>query len=240
MFCLFISGQAVKRCPCHCLHALFFTCLVLFLGSFTFKMAATAALKYLLPTEKICVQLGLRKDPDAGKYWRQEKRMTEDKMDVITNSKDVSLSKLQELVIDREAWRAAVHGVSKSGTRLNWLNWSFPGGTSGKEPTCQCRRHKRQGFTLWVGKIPWRRAWQPTPVFLPGESHGQRSLAGCSPQSHIQSDRTEATYHARMQCSFKWELQSLNRNTHKTRLCTDQLTKVLWSVGHRNLALYFP
>ena len=48
-------------------------------------------------------------------------------------------------------------------------------GTSGKEPACQCRGHKRYGFNPWVGKIPWRRAWQPTPVFLPGESHGQRS-----------------------------------------------------------------
>ena len=46
----------------------------------------------------------------------------------------------------------------------------FPGGASGKEPTCQCRRQKRQGFDSWVGKMPWRRAWQPTPVFLPGES----------------------------------------------------------------------
>ena len=52
------------------------------------------------------------------------------------------------------------------------------GGASGKEPACQCRRHKRRGFDPWVGKIPWRRAWQPTPVFSPGESHGQRSLAG--------------------------------------------------------------
>ena len=42
----------------------------------------------------------------------------------------------------------------------------------------QCRRH---GFDSWVGKIPWRRKWQPTPVFLPGESHGQRSLVGYSP-----------------------------------------------------------
>ena len=42
----------------------------------------------------------------------------------------------------------------------------------------QCRR---PGFDPWVGKIPWRRAWQPTPVFLPGESHGQRSLEGYSP-----------------------------------------------------------
>jgi len=56
----------------------------------------------------------------------------------------------------------------------------FPDDTSGKEPACQCRRCKRQGFSLWVGKIPWRRAWQPIPVFLPGESHGQRSLVGCS------------------------------------------------------------
>ena len=47
---------------------------------------------------------------------------------------------------------------------------------NGKEPTCQCKRHKRLMIDPWVGKILWRRAWQPTPVFLPGESHGQRSL----------------------------------------------------------------
>ena len=43
----------------------------------------------------------------------------------------------------------------------------------------------------WVGKIPWRREWQPTPVFLPGESHGQRSLMGYSPRGHKESDMTE-------------------------------------------------
>ena len=48
----------------------------------------------------------------------------------------------------------------------------FSGGCSGRESSCQCRRHKRHGFNPWVGKAPWRRAWQPTPVFLPGESHG--------------------------------------------------------------------
>ena len=48
----------------------------------------------------------------------------------------------------------------------------FPG-TSGEEPACQCRRCKRLGFSRWVRKVPWRRAWQPTPVFLPGEFHGQ-------------------------------------------------------------------
>ena len=47
------------------------------------------------------------------------------------------------------------------------------GFTRGRESTCQCRRHKRCGFDPWVGKIPWRRAWQPTLVFLPEESHGK-------------------------------------------------------------------
>ena len=55
---------------------------------------------------------------------------------------------------------------------------SFPGGASGKEPDCQCRRLKRCGFDPWVGEIPWRREWQPTPVFFPGESHGQKILVG--------------------------------------------------------------
>ena len=51
----------------------------------------------------------------------------------------------------------------------------FPGGAGGTESACQCRRC---GFDPWVRKIPWRRAWQPTAVFMPGESHGQRGLAG--------------------------------------------------------------
>ena len=54
----------------------------------------------------------------------------------------------------------------------------FRGGAHGKEPTCQCRKHKRHGFDPWVGKSPYRRKWQPTLVFLPGESHGQGNLAG--------------------------------------------------------------
>ena len=54
------------------------------------------------------------------------------------------------------------------------------GGPSGKEPACQCRRQKRHDFNPWVGKMPWRRTWQLTPEFLPGECHGPRSLAGYS------------------------------------------------------------
>ena len=59
---------------------------------------------------------------------------------------------------------------------------------SDKEFACQCRRCI---FDPWVGKIPWRRAWQPTPVLLPGESHRQRSLAGYSPWGRKELDMTE-------------------------------------------------
>ena len=80
--------------------------------------------------------------------------------------------------------------------QLLWFNSGFPGCTSGKELACRCRRHKRYGFDLWVGKSPWRRKWQPTPVFLHGEAHGQRSLAGYSLKGCKESETTEVTYHA--------------------------------------------
>ena len=72
-------------------------------------------------------------------------------------------------------------------------SWGFPGGASGREPACQCRRHKRRRFNPWVSKIPWKRTWQPTPGFLPGESQGQRNLVGYSPQGRTESDMIEAT-----------------------------------------------
>ena len=69
----------------------------------------------------------------------------------------------------------------------------IPGGASGKEPACQCRLQKRCGFDPWVGKTPWRKEWHPTPVLSPGESHGQRSLVGYSPQDRKELDTTEVT-----------------------------------------------
>ena len=116
---------------------------------------------------------------------------------------------------DRGAWQTRVHRVTKTQARLSALSFfimlrnnnsylfviyhcrlnahtHFPGGPS-KEPACQCRRRERRGFDPWVGKIPWRREWQPTPVFLPGESHGQRRLAGYSPWGLKGLDLTEVT-----------------------------------------------
>ena len=69
----------------------------------------------------------------------------------------------------------------------------FPDGARGKESACQCRRHKRRGYHPWVGKILWRRTWQPTAVFLPGESHAQRSLACYISQGSKELDMTEAS-----------------------------------------------
>ena len=59
-----------------------------------------------------------------------------------------------------------------------------------KKSACKCSRHQRCRFNSWIGKIPWSRKWQPTPVFLPGK-FTERSLAGYSPWGHKESDTTE-------------------------------------------------
>ena len=68
---------------------------------------------------------------------------------------------------------------------MSWPNLQFTGFHGSSEVKASAR------FDPWVGKIPWRRKWQPTPVFLPGESHGERSLVGYSPRGHKDLDMTE-------------------------------------------------
>ena len=68
------------------------------------------------------------------------------------------------------------------------LPWGFPGSSEGKSICLQCRR---PGFDPWVRKIPWRRERLPTPVFMPGKSHGLRSLVGYSPWGRKELDMTE-------------------------------------------------
>ena len=74
--------------------------------------------------------------------------------------------------------------VSRLVNQIQGLPWWL----SGKESTCQCRRHR---FNPWVRKIPWRRKWQHTPVFLPGKSHGRESLVGYTPwgRKRVRPDR---------------------------------------------------
>ena len=71
----------------------------------------------------------------------------------------------------------------------------FPSSSIVRNPPA-IQEAERHEFNTWIWKTPWNRAWQPTPVLLPGESPEQRSLVGYSPQSLKESDMTEATKHS--------------------------------------------
>ena len=114
-------------------------------------------------------------------------------LDGITDSMDVSLSELQELVTDREAWRAVIHGYTKSWTRLSDLTELIA--------------------VLYLYIYIWRRQWHPTPVLLPGKSHGRRSLVGCCLWGCTESDTTE-----RLHFSFSFHALEKEMATHSSVL----------------------
>ena len=74
------------------------------------------------------------------------------------------------------------------------------------------KRLGRCEFNPWVGKIPWRRKWQPTPIFLPRNSHGQRSLAGYSPWGHNESDMTEHAH------TYAHSIKKKNKQKERLRM----------------------
>ena len=111
----------------------------------------------------------------------------------------------------------------------------FLGSASDKESTCQCRRRKRPGFDPWVRKIPWRRKWQPTLVFLPGESHGQRSLMGYSPRGCKDSDTTECAHTPMCEhssptrkTSLPWFRYSSAELWSREEASSREMVKVIW------------
>ena len=110
-------------------------------------------------------------------------------------------------MVSPDAHRLMVDGSPSKITNCH-PSKGFPGGASGKQPTCQCRRCKRLGFDPWVRKIFWKRKWQLTPAFVPGKAHGQSSLARCSPQGCKESGTTEATEHtahpSKSYCCWCW------------------------------------
>ena len=105
----------------------------------------------------------------------------------------------------------------------------LPKGASGKEPTCQCTRYKRCGLHPWVGKIPWRRAWQPTPVFLLGESRGQRSLLATV--HTVEKTTTQWKQHSMRAC-MKWA------QSHR-RWLNRQSVEVFLETRHSSLQVHF-
>ena len=84
-----------------------------------------------------------------------------------------------------------------------------------KNPPVSAGDIKRYWFDPWVGKISWRRKWQPIPVFLPGESHGQRSLVGYSSWGRRELDTTEATERANIYIQIKFNYYTELHYRHK-------------------------
>ena len=132
-------------------------------------------------TLELCVQKRKSVCVDA---WEQEQNV--EAINIFTNQTVVPICCCQPF------WWAAVHtAILCQLFFFRCYTGGFPGGSSNKESTCQCRRCKRHGFNLWVGRSPWRRKWQPIPVSLPGKSHAQRSLTDYSLWGRKESDTTK-------------------------------------------------
>ena len=104
----------------------------------------------------------------------------------------------------------------------------FPGGSDGKNICLQWRRPR---FDSWVGKIRWRSKWQPTPVLLPGKSHGQKSLVGYSPWGRKELDTTE-WLHFHFLVSIWWCPCAELSLVLEKRVCYDQCVLLAFALLH--------
>ena len=151
----------------------------------------------------------------------------------LETSKILGLLILQEIRTSRVCLNDfLIRGLSVGMNRectSQWLN--------GKESACQCRRCRIRGFNTWMGKMPWRRKWQPTLVFLPGKSRRQRSLAGYSPWGRKSIRHNSATkqqhdrgYYQpsqqRARIKMEWYQQTLPVCTKEDRECRMKWRKI--------------
>ena len=93
--------------------------------------------------------------------------------------------------MDRGARRATDHGGRTESDMPETTEHAGTDGAAGKESACNAGDKGNEGLIPGSGRFSWKMKWQPTPAFLPGESHGPRSLTGCGPWGHIESDTTE-------------------------------------------------
>ena len=121
---------------------------------------------------------------------------------------------------------------------LTWINLlvfighlsciALPRWLSGKESACQCRRRWRHQFDPWIGKIPWRRKWQPTPVFLPEKFHGQRNLVGYISWVCKELDTSEHTH----TCSILSNVRGQQGEPNKYSLYAHSLLQIFCKKVH--------
>ena len=127
--------------------------------------------------------------------------------------------------------------ISEHLLRVGGLRWWL----SGKESTCLWRRYKRHRLDPWVWKIPWRRKWQPTPVLLPGKSHGERSMAGYSPWGRKTLSNSSTAVRVRS-WARDWEngyrVTSPYPGRSAVHLGSHHVKKQIWQIEHMSLPLF--
>ena len=150
-------------------------------GGAPFSLMVLPARQELRTWEEELTRAALQQKNQEELLRRREQELAEREIDILERELNIIIHQLcqeKPRVKKRKGKFRKSRLKLKDGNRISlpsgWypgdLGEGFPGEASGKEPACQCRRRKTSGFNPWVRKIPWRRAWQPTPVFSPGES----------------------------------------------------------------------